>query len=310
VPAARRSGAGWRLAFAALCAGSGLTLAGTRLAALGIFSHFQAWAALAWLLALALFAILPRARAAFRQPRRAAAAGAALLAAHAALIGWEWLPAPPPATQRETVELRVVAFNMRHDRDALAAVARTLAGDPPDLWVLTETTRDTALGSYEHVFHDQPDAIGIWSRHPLERPRAESVAGDRDQLLATVVVGSHRLPLLAVHWRIPLARSQGDAAETSARLAAAEEHLLALGDFNSTPWSPRFRSFAAAAGLRRADGLGTRGTWAADAWRLFALPIDQMLVKGDVRVREIEFLPWTASDHRPLWALVECGNRR
>lgn len=308
--AQRRSGAGWRLAFAACCAGSACALAGALAEPLEIFSHFQAFAAAAWLLGLALLAALPRARAAFWRPRRAAALGAGLLLAHAGLIGWVLLPARLPALQREAIELELIAFNMKHDRAALAEVVRATAAAPPDLWVLIETTRDTTLPGWEHVFHDEPHAIGIWSRYPLERPRAEPVAGDRDQLTATVAVGRHRLPLLAVHWHTALDRSQGATADASARLAAAQEHLLVLGDFNSTPWSPRFRRFTAAGGLHRADALGIRGTWAADPWHMLALPIDHLLAKGEVRVAELALLPWTASDHRPLRARVRCANRR
>lgn len=309
MPAPRRSGAAWRTIYAVLCAASALVLLGTRVVAIEIFSHFQVYAAVAWLAALACYAASARVRASFWRPRRALTAALALLAAHGALIGWLWLPTRAPALDREPAVLEVVCFNMRHDEAALADVARRLASHPPDLWVLTETTAGLTLPGYEHVFHDAPDAIGIWSRHPLEDLRALPVAGDRDQLTATVVIGRYRLPLLAVHWRIPIRGGHGHAAATSARLAAEHPHLLMLGDLNSTPWSPRMRLLAEG-GLRRADQLGIAGTWAADPWHLLTLPIDHLLVKGDVRVESLTRLPWTTSDHRPLLARIACAHRR
>jgi len=306
--AQRRSGALWRLLFAVLCAGSGLVLLGTRVEWLEAFSHFQVYAALAWIAALLLFAAVARVRAAFWRPRRALAAATALFLAHGGLIGGLWLPSSSIALDRESVKVTVLCFNMRHDLEALEAVARSLAENPPDVVMLTETNVGLVLEGYEHVFHDQPDAIGIWSRYPLEQTRAEAVAGDRDQLSATVVIGRYRIPLLAVHWRIPIRGGQSLASETSARLASAQQHLLMLGDLNSTPWSPRMRRLSAE-GLQRSGRLGARGTWAADPWHWFGLPIDHILIKGDLRIEALELLPWTTSDHRPMLARIACSNR-
>lgn len=307
---ARRSGRLWRLAFVSLCCGSGLALAGTRMSWLEIFSHFQAYAAAAWAAAWLLFAASARVRAAFWRPRRAAALGALLTLAHAGLLAAPLLRAGLPALDREALELRIASFNMQHSNAALETLSRALARDPPDLVALIETTRETRLPGYEHVFHDRTHAIGLWSRHPLEDVEAVPVPGDRDQLRATVVVGRYRLPLLVVHWRIPLAPSQDRAAAASAQAAAASPHLLMIGDLNTTPWSPRMRRLEVEGGLSRSDRLGVRGTWAADAWHLLTLPIDHLLVKGDVRVEQVEFLPWTDSDHRALLARVACSNRR
>lgn len=306
----RRSGAAWRLAYAALLAASALALAGTRLEALEILSHFQAWLAGAWIAMLAVLALSPRAQAAFWRPRRASALGAAALLLHAGLVGWLWLPDRDPAPARETVELRVVNFNMRHSLAALEAARRALADDPPDVWVLLETTRDVRLEGYEHVLHDEPHLLGIWSRFPLEEARALPVPGERDQLLATVAVGRMRLPLLAVHWRIPTEPAQRRALDAAIGVARERDHLLAIGDFNSTPWSPRLRRLLREGGLRRPAALGARGTWSPDPWGLLSLPIDQLLTKGDVRVEALEFLPWDGSDHRPLLARVTCSSRR
>ncbi len=308
----RRSGVWWRRAYGLLCCCSGLVLAGTRWDLLEIFSHFQLQLGSCWLLAFALLAV-PKVRAAFWRPGRSAALGLVLALAHGGLIAGLWLPSSGAALDREPARIQAVWFNMQHSAEALSSLAAGMRADPPDLWVLIETNGDTAPPQpelYPHVFHDEPHHLGIWSRWPLENTRAEAVPEERDQLTADLVIGRYRLPLLAVHWRIPIHAAQLRAVETSIRIAQAREHLLMLGDLNSTPWSPRFRRLEDEGGLRRGPGLGARGTWAADPWHILSLPIDQGFTKGEVRITELELLPWTASDHRPVRARIDFVNRR
>lgn len=303
------AGRAWRLAFVALLLASGAALLGTRWPACDLFAPFQAHLALAWTLALVVFAAVRPARAAFRRPALAATVAGLTLLSHLLLLSQLYRPANPSAPlPGPTARIEVVWFNMEHQAEALSALESQFSGAGPDVLALTETNRDTAPDprfGYQHVFHNEPHRIGIWSRWPLEDRRAHAIAGDRDAVTATLVVAGLRLPLVAVHWRLPTRRSQQNAADFLIRYASAQTQLLVLGDLNATPWSAALRRLEREGGLWRLRlPWGPCNTWAADPWHRLGVPIDHLLIKGAVRGEEIELLPWNLSDHRPLRAQI------
>jgi len=302
-------GRAWRLAFGALLLASAAALLGTRWTACDLFAPFQAHLALAWAAALLVFAAARPARAAFRRPRLAAAAGGLALLLHLLLVSQLYRPAHAAEPLPEAApRIEVVWFNMEHNAEALRALESQLSAAGPDVLALAETNRDTAPDprfGYRHVFHNEPHRIGIWSRWPLENQRAHAIAGDRDAVEATLVVEGCRLPLVALHWRLPTRRSQQNAANFLAGFARSQADLLVLGDFNATPWSASMRLIEREGGLWRMRlPLGPHNTWAADPWHRLGVPIDHVLIKGAVRGEEIALLPWNASDHRPLRARI------
>jgi endonuclease/exonuclease/phosphatase (EEP) superfamily protein YafD len=81
-----------------------------------------------------------------------------------------------------------------------------------------------------------------------------------------------------------------------------ERHVIVMGDFNLTPWSPYFQRLLDAAGLRdSAIGRGVAPTWFS---RLlpFGLPIDQVLLGPDVTVVDRHVGADVGSDHLPVIA--------
>ena len=68
------------------------------------------------------------------------------------------------------------------------------------------------------------------------------------------------------------------------------------------------RRFRSEAGLRDGRrGHGRLPTWRAGGWPGSGLPIDHVLVKGDVEVIDLE-APWVeGSDHAPLRATLRLG---
>lgn len=86
--------------------------------------------------------------------------------------------------------------------------------------------------------------------------------------------------------------------------------LLFMCDCNVTPWSPAYRRFVAAAGLRTAQPLG----WPAPSWpdwmpRPLQIPIDQILVTPGIGVVARHSGTASGSDHRPVVADVVLPER-
>ena len=97
------------------------------------------------------------------------------------------------------------------------------------------------------------------------------------------------------------------AAPLSACVAALPPRRVVLGDFNATPWNTAFREMRRRANL----SLGTTRWW-LPTWpdlepALLRIPIDHVLVAGDLPVLRAQLGAPIASDHRPLLAAIRVG---
>ena len=83
--------------------------------------------------------------------------------------------------------------------------------------------------------------------------------------------------------------------------------VIVAGDFNTTPWSPHFRDLLATTGLRDAGtGRGWLPTWPGRLGPA-GIPIDHVLVRGEVAVTGLRRGPDVGSDHYPLIADLRVG---
>ena len=73
---------------------------------------------------------------------------------------------------------------------------------------------------------------------------------------------------------------------------------MLLGDLNATPWSPAFRSLLRNSDLRDSrQGFGIHSTWPSGTW-IMRVPLDHILVSGQVAVHSRVVGPDVGSDHR------------
>ena len=79
--------------------------------------------------------------------------------------------------------------------------------------------------------------------------------------------------------------------DTAARIAI-ELRALAVGDLNSSPYSPHYRDFL------RTSGTTATTRYLTPTWRPLFLNLDHALVKN--LTADTTPLPWQHSDHRPL----------
>jgi len=93
----------------------------------------------------------------------------------------------------------------------------------------------------------------------------------------------------------------------AAQVKASYRPVILIGDLNGTPWSPYFRDFLRASGLRNtSQGRGVQGSWPAGlpAGRI---PLDHCLVSPEIRVIDRQVGPQVGSDHLPLLVDLEVG---
>lgn len=248
-----------------------------------LFSHFLPYYALVFVLA----ACWPRQR--WRGLWLVCAAGALL-----------WLVQPwalPAAGQGGT---RLIWYNVHLDNLAAAEESAALLAEGVDILALGEINLDDAgwqalREAYPHGCERRehsPFALAVWSHQPLAACEVRMV-GDYPYIRAQTADGT---ALYALHPPPPISSELAEArqaylAETAAALAA-EPRALAVGDFNSSPFSPLFRRFVSESGALPSM------RYFVPTWRPFFLNIDHALAKNlGVSARP---LPWRHSDHRPL----------
>ncbi len=150
---------------------------------------------------------------------------------------------------------------------------------------------------------------GAWALRSSEILQMSGVWGDRPVVELILHFGEQEIALLSFHAARPISggesavqRKDFEWASQWARTqsAAGRQHLI-VGDFNSTPWSSRFRRLQRETGLRNSlGGRGLQGSWPTSLPGWMRLPIDHALVSPGLGVAQRELGPELASDHRPL----------
>jgi endonuclease/exonuclease/phosphatase (EEP) superfamily protein YafD len=148
--------------------------------------------------------------------------------------------------------------------------------------------------------------IALLSKYPLA---ATAVVASEPLGLATIVatldISGRRLQLIGTHPMIPLGPRNYAARNTqltavSDLLRRSEGARVLIGDLNTSMWGLNYRTLEARSGLRNVRrGFGVLPTW--PTFLPFAMiPIDHVLVSGEVGVLDVRTGPRIGSDHLPL----------
>ncbi len=214
----------------------------------------------------------------------------------------------------------VLSFNVLQSNEEYDRTAALIDRVDPDILLLMETdtvwqTRlEPQLSRYRHRL-DMPlgNTYGMLfaSRVEVETAEFSNTFGEgTPTLYATMSMGDGaRFELIGLHPRPPLpgestAERDASIAAAGARTPDGVANALAIGDFNDVPWSETSEYFRKAGQYNdpRA-GRGSFATFPAD-YAILGWPLDQIFVKGNVKVEELEIGEDVGSDHLPLVAKV------
>jgi len=208
----------------------------------------------------------------------------------------------------------VVTANLYNGRARPESIMALLERLRPDLLAVQELSPNQAAGIEALLPHGLLDprddhlGLGIASSTPIEVERLSMTYRD-------VWVGRHpRVEVINVHITSPLRRPIGESLRFRRRqLAELNDHLetrpagprLLVGDLNSTPWWPFYRS------LRRLmeDGVAAVGpaarTWGPFPWAPAFLRIDHVFAQH-VEVIRAATHRLAGGDHRAVEVEVAC----
>jgi endonuclease/exonuclease/phosphatase (EEP) superfamily protein YafD len=143
------------------------------------------------------------------------------------------------------------------------------------------------------------------SKYPVEYKHFE-LAG-YEALEAILNVNGSPLRIIGVH---PFPPSRSDLAqirdqqylELIAKINSDKIPTAVVGDFNSSPWSPKFKELLAETNLKDAAlGFGIVNTWNVNI-PFLKIPIDHVLVSPEVGVSYFGRTSELGSDHYPIVA--------
>ena len=243
-----------------------------------------------------------------------AAAGLVLLLVNGVSLGLRSASVsvcPVESAAAGQVAVRIMTHNILHTNHDFESFRRVVEAQRPDVIFLAETRPfhnewfDKLRSQYPYRANCdvyQQCGVAILSRYPLEK--GHELGGDDVMVLKTIVsVGEHKLTFLGTYIVQPFP-GQGQSWEFRALtriISMQPSDAVLVGDFNSVPWSPHMSHFIAAAGVCTANL--THATFPG-RFGPFGLPIDQVFLKPDVGLLNIQTVGGTGSDHKALLATV------
>ncbi len=250
-----------------------------------------------------------------------------LLALTIGLNIWRLWPysalAPTQIALAETAQTRsddrcfsAMSVNVKVKNTQYAEVMEQVRRYDPDLLFLMETNQawvqalEPVLAEYDHVQrHPQPEAFGLVfaTRLPVLKSNVvENTYRDTPTLYATVQPqGSVPIEFIGLHPKPPLPGWNTEMRDENIVNAGTQTpdrlpNAIVMGDFNDVPWSRTTTEFRETGNWRDPRiGRGTFATFPAD-WLLLGWPLDQIMVKGDMKLQSFEVLPHNSSDHRAI----------
>lgn len=227
---------------------------------------------------------------------------------------------PSPASCGPEACLTVITANIYGRPDSMLLLGAIAAREGADLVAINEAVSRIEGSDYRAAFPQYDDVIHVaWenmpphmgnpisllSRHPIEtyeRVLREDT-GRRAFIVARLGGAWKETQVVVAHALTPMTQPQLNARNTLLREVNAKidrtGDFILMGDFNTTPWSPTFRSLPG----KRAGDPRRSNTWPTWGWTpLLGLSIDHILFDGELELVEFKVLESVGSDHYPILA--------
>lgn len=230
------------------------------------------------------------------------------------------------ANEADTAQcFTALSVNVKVKNTDYAQIAAQIEEVSPDLLLLMETDQ-TWLDELQGTLADypftlaqpQPRAFGMAfaSRLPVADARmVENTYRDTPTLYATIdLPNGETFEFIGLHPKPPLPDWNTEERDESivragTRTPTNDPDGLTMGDFNDVPWSRTTTRFREEGNWRDPRiGRGTFPTFPADL-TLLGWPLDQIMLRGDLDLRDFTIMPGNGSDHRAVRATVCLGEK-
>ncbi len=229
---------------------------------------------------------------------------------------WWTVEAPPAASG-----INMVQFNLSYRNSNPNAVADFIRAADADVVTLQEVTGKAAK-VMELLAKDYPTrircryarvgSVAVLSRLPSASGEAQGCVDGQGMTWIRVIAGGQELTVasLHLHWPWPYQQYR-QIGELEKYLREMPRPILLAGDFNAAPWSHAVQRVATAAGASVAPGLRFSFGIEFSPWApSLPIPIDHILLPGEVTPLHVRLGPAVGSDHRPIVARLALSPAR
>lgn len=222
------------------------------------------------------------------------------------------LVAPYTSTPHSTqsANFTLYSHNLYFENSPVSELKAALDQKQPDFVVLLEISPEWApqldpfLANYPYYYQTEPGPFGqiLLSKHPATFTELEA-----DSLIESrIQFEDQELRIFSFHPIPPLGkeaakRQTHDFQVLIKAIQKDDTPTLVAGDFNSTPFSPRFQKLLHETELNDASlGFGLKKTWHSSSW-LYHIPIDHILASPDIQTSDFQVLGALGSDHHAIY---------
>jgi endonuclease/exonuclease/phosphatase (EEP) superfamily protein YafD len=221
-----------------------------------------------------------------------------------------------PAPADETIE--IMTFNVGISNPNRAEVAEFIDAEEPDLVFLFESSFEWEeameragldLRPVSTVPRTRLAGVTVLASLAID-PVALEVDIRGEAAAVTVTIDGVRVDVVGIHPPSPISRDRAARRDrmmtaTGNWVAARDNPVVVVGDFNATPWSSAHRTLRWRGLLVDSlHGAGSQPTW-PDGWGPLSIPIDHVLHTRDLGSEDRRIGPSFGSAHRPV--LVSIG---
>ncbi|WP_199246492.1 endonuclease/exonuclease/phosphatase family protein [[Phormidium] sp. ETS-05] len=232
----------------------------------------------------------------------------------AEIVPW-YLPGSGTTPSISGSNIKVLLSNVNQDNQNYSQVISLVRQEQPDLALFIEINKgwSAALAELKDILpyslsfpQTNYHGIAMYSKKPLENVAEKLWGFDYSiTIIATVNFGVQPITFLGTHPLPPV--SSGAFAGRNTHLVKMSDYInqlatptIVIGDLNITMWSPHYKDFIAATGMRNARaGFGIQPTWYHKS-PIFYIPIDHCLVSPEIQVLNSRVGENVGSDHLPI----------
>lgn len=220
-------------------------------------------------------------------------------------------------------QIRIVLSNVYTANQQEERLINTILKKHPDLIVVQEINDRWAKAlevldkkfPYQKVIPRSDNfGIGLYSKYPLDDIEVLDLAGNGiESISAKIITGDETISLIATHPLPPINRQAAVQQDQHFKRLikrvrfAKDNHVLVIGDLNTTLWSYRYQDLLDKTSLFNArQGKGIYTSWSAGGYigSLLKIPLDHILTSKGMVAAHFETLGDVGSDHLPIFAEI------